>query len=241
MSTVIKAGQTGPILGRLSTVDLADHLAQADAVVQEARRQAAEIVAAARRQKDEALDQARRAGYEAGKQEGYRAGAEAGRAQAYDDTTQRFDEQQSSLVESMRKTIADVEAMKDSLRIAAERDVLEFAIGIASKLTFAIGRTHHESAQENFRRALALVGSQTNLAVHVHPDDLASMETFAPSVVSDLQAGGSVSVKADAGVAPGGCRVQNDRTDIDATLDTQVKEMVALLLGERDDAKGDHG
>ncbi len=49
MSTVIKAGRGGPILQRLSTVDLADHLAEAEAVIAEAKRRAAQIVVTAER------------------------------------------------------------------------------------------------------------------------------------------------------------------------------------------------
>jgi flagellar biosynthesis/type III secretory pathway protein FliH len=39
-------------------------------------------------------------------------------------------------------------------------------------------------------------------------------------------------VVADEGIVPGGCIVRTERSEVDVTLDTQVAEIVALLLGE---------
>ena len=66
MPAVIKAGRTGEIQKRLSTVDLADHLAQARAFVEAAERQASRIIADAKRATDETLARARKQGHEDG-------------------------------------------------------------------------------------------------------------------------------------------------------------------------------
>ncbi len=44
MSTVIKANEGGRLLRRLSTVDLADHLAEAQGVIDQAKQCASQIV-----------------------------------------------------------------------------------------------------------------------------------------------------------------------------------------------------
>jgi flagellar biosynthesis/type III secretory pathway protein FliH len=129
----------------------------------------------------------------------------------------------------MEAAISQIDAMKEDLRIAAEKDLIDFAVSVAGKLTFAIGRVHKEAAQANLQRALSLVASGTDLTVRVNPDDAASMETFAKSVLSRVDASRAVAIVTDETLAPGGCQVMAGKTEIDASLETQVAEMVALL------------
>ena len=231
MSSVIKAGQAGPILRQLSTVDLADHLAKADAVVEQAKRQASQIVAKAKRDAELALEEARKRGYEAGYAQGNEQGIASGHEAAYKESIERFNKKHGDIVAVMQHSVEKFEAMKEEIRIAAERDVLEFAVQIASRLTFAIGRLHRESVVENLSRSLRLVGSKTDLTVRVHPEDAESVRTFAQSVLQQMDAARTVNVVEDESLSPGGCKVLSERTDVDATLTAQVSEMVALLLG----------
>jgi flagellar biosynthesis/type III secretory pathway protein FliH len=60
---------------------------------------------------------------------------------------------------------------------------------------------------------------------------LASIETFAASLLDQVGASRAVNVVPDDSVAPGGCKVESGRTGIDATLEAQVDEMTSLLLG----------
>lgn len=235
MSTVIKAGQAGPVLKHLSTVDLADHLAEADAVVAQARRKAAHIVARTKREAEEAVRRAGESGYEAGHKRGYEQGLKAGYDAAHRESIELFTAQHASIVAAMQGAVAEVDAIKQDLRIAAERDLLDFAVSVASKLTFAIGRTRREAALANLQRALPLVAAHTDVAIRVHPDDLASIEMFAESVLQQVDASRSVAIVADDTLAPGGCKVLSGRTEIDSTLETQVAEMVSLLADTKID------
>ena len=66
MSTVIKAGETGRLLRRLSTVDLVDYVQEGRAVVLEAERRAASIIEEAHRESERLSELASREGREAG-------------------------------------------------------------------------------------------------------------------------------------------------------------------------------
>lgn len=234
-STVIKAGSGDVALSRLSTVDLADHLAEARAVVAAAKRRADAVVAAAHTNADEVLDEARRRGHESGYAEGMEKGTKDGHKAAFDAATKKFDAQHADLVADLGHAIGEIDRIKDDLRIAAERDVLDFAVTLATKITFTVGRLNREAAQENFRRALRRVANKTDLSVRVHPSDLESMKTFAPSVLKRAGDSPALCVEADDSLTPGGCVVRTGRTEVDASLDTQIDEMVSLLLGKRKD------
>jgi len=231
MPTVIKAREAGPLLRRLSNVDLADHLAEARSVIAEARRRASQIISAAEAEAARVLATARQGGHEAGFQSGYTEGVKEGHRAAHEEAIQRFEQQQGHLVEGMQAAIKSIDEIKEGLRIAAEKDLLEFAVQVATKLTFAIGKIHRESAVENLERAIKLVGAQTQLTIHVHPDDVAAMDMFARDVLKQAAVSRAVELVADDSLAPGGCRVDSGGTFIDATLETQVAEIVCLLLG----------
>lgn len=239
MSTVIKANQAGPLLRRLSTVDLADHLAEADSIIQEAKRNAARIISEAEIDTTRYVIQMRQSAQEMGYRQGYDEGRKAGYEDAYEEYRALFEQQQSGLVEMMQQSVSAIDEMKEELHIAGERDLLEFAVAVATKLTFAIGRLHREAAVANFQRALHQVGSNTDLTVRAHPDDLATLTAFAEKTLGHVRESPCVDLIADDSIAPGGCIVSADRTTIDATLETQLDEIVSLLLtdeAEPDDA-----
>lgn len=231
MSTVIKAGSAGPILQRLSTVDLADHLAEAEAVIAEAKRRAAQIVTTAERDAVRLREQARQEGHKEGLDQGRTEGTRLGRDAAWEAATGKFDAQQAGVVSVMEKAIAEIDSMKGDLVIHAEQHLLDFAVRIATRLTYAIGRLDRESARANLDRVLRLVDSKTNLVVHVHPDDLSAIEAFAVTVLQKAEGSRSLKIVEDAATAPGGCRVVYGGFEVDATLDTQIEEMVTLLMG----------
>ena len=108
---------------------------------------------------------------------------------------------------------------------------------IASKLTFDIGRSHREAAVENLKRALQLVSSKTDVTIRVHPDDIASMKTFSASTLEQMHASRAVKIIPDESFAPGGCVLESIKTIVDAKLETQIEEIVSLLLGRK--AKAD--
>jgi flagellar assembly protein FliH len=229
VSTVIKAGQTGRIELRLGAIDLADHLGEAQRVVEAARTEAARIVADALRQAGEdvagAMERARREGYE----KGHAEGAAAGRTEALANARQTFANQQAGLVAMFQSAVAEIEAGKERLELAAEKDLLDFAIALAARLTFAIGRLHRESARENLDRALALVAEKSDVTVRCHPDDLTSLSQFAGSVANP--GGRRVQLAADESIKPGGCILRWGRAEVDASLDMQLTELVRSLVG----------
>ncbi len=234
MGTVIKVGESSHVLRRLSPVKLTDHLAEAHAVLDEARHEAREIAAEARRKSVTERADVRESGRQTGYDEGYAEGTTAGYKAAHDEAVQRFEKEQADLSGALKGAFTEIDSMKRELAIAAERDLLEFAVLLAEKLTFAIGSTRSESVIENVRRSLRVVGSQTDLVIRVNPKDKQSLEVFADSVLRQAEGSSSVSIVADEAIRQGGCTVKTAGTSVDARLETQVDEIVALLLGKRE-------
>ena len=231
-STVIKYGKTGPILKRLSTVDLADHLGEARELVDAAKEQAARVVAVAEAERERLAIEVEEAAKNRGYEVGYAEGRSAGHVAAFEESKKTFERQHANIVKHMQQTVTQIVEMKESLRIAAERDVLAFAVKLATDLTFSIGRLSCKSAIENVKRSLRLVGLRTDLTIRVHPDDASAMETYAAAAVRHIEQTSVFAVVTDDSLSPGGCIVETDRSVVDATLETQTQELTSLLLGD---------
>lgn len=231
-STVIKAGHMGSVLQRLSRVDLADHLREADAVVAAARRQAEEMLRQAHDEVDRLHEAARREGHARGFGEGRAQGLKDGHEEAFRQASEKFASEQAQAMQLVTQVISEFEARKRELLAEAGEDLLRFAVEVAGRLTFDIGARHGEAAKANLQRALAKISSATDLTIRANPGDASTLETFAADHVKSWGEAVHVRMIADENIAPGGCVVTAGATQIDADLSTLVRQMNAAILGE---------
>lgn len=238
MSTIIKANQSGKALHRPLAVDLADHLREAKLVLENARRQAEETItqatSQAQRLQAAARDEAHGAGFREGKELGYKeghaAGEAAGRQEALAQARAAFEQEHAHLLSDLQRAIAEIEKRKEEIRTDAQRHVLDFAIRLAAKMTYAYGATSQHAVLGNLSRALECVNAKTQLTVRIHPRDVAALEQMAPEELEKLRGGHEVRLVPDDSIARGGCVVRTQQTEVDATLESQMAEIVSLLI-----------
>jgi flagellar assembly protein FliH len=236
--TVIKAGDALQVERQIRPVDLADHLAEASQVVERARREAAALVEQGKREADELRAGAREAGQQEGHKAGWDAGWAAGHQQAREEARQAFETRHLSMVQALQAATATLDGQRESLALQGERDLLRFAMRVAGELTFAVGRTYPEAAVANLRRCLERVQQRCDLVVYAHPQDLETLKEFATKEWEALGEGHAVRFEADESMAPGGCKVTGRETEVDASLDTQIEQLVQLFLGGGCEATG---
>lgn len=231
MTTVIKPGAEFRAISAATPLHLSEHVAEAHALVERARREAQRITTEAKEIARRYFEESKRQGYAAAYKEGFERGEAAGQKQAFDESTARFEQAHASLAQAMTAATGEVETAKTDLQIAAQRDLLGFAVRVASAMTREIGRTDSKTVEENLRRAIRLVGADTDVTIRVNPKDAETMRVFAPKLFKQLRDGEHVDVVADEAIAPGGCTLAAGETEVDATLDTQIEIMVKTLLG----------
>jgi flagellar assembly protein FliH len=231
MSTVIKKGETGRLLQRLCSLDLADHLAEARHVVAAARREAQGIVAKAKGESVRLREEARRLGHREGREQGHAEGFADGQAQGLAEATARFNREQADLATSMTSVIESIEQRKRDLLIEANRDVLEFAVAVASKVTRRVGEVDRQAARANVEEALRLVGEKTDLTMRVNPVDAETLRRFAADRAEQLGQQQHLRVVEDESLAPGGAVLTASGVEVDASIETQLEQITTLLLG----------
>jgi flagellar assembly protein FliH len=164
------------------------------------------------------LEELERSAFARGRAEGLRAGADAANRQA--EATSRRIEQ----------TIKELNVLKGEIVHQTERQVVELAMAIAHRILQRQLTMDRSLLLAMARVALDRLGEQTAATIRLHPDDYALV-----TAGSDLEsAGGTLRIVADPVVSRGGCVVQTDFGQMDASLDGQFRELARVLLGDVD-------
>lgn len=170
------------------------------------------------RQIQEALAAAREAGREEGYRDGHAAGEAAGRDAGLAEI-QAAAARLSAIAEGFASATRACEA-----QLAGE--LLELALRIARQVIRAEVRQHPEWLVDVVREAmLALPSQHGHPTLFVHPSDAALVR----AQLAESLAHTGWRIAEDASIEPGGCRVENGASEVDATLGSRWKRVVDAI------------
>ncbi|MCG3137970.1 MAG: hypothetical protein HJJLKODD_01826 [Phycisphaerae bacterium] len=236
MSAILKAGTATERRVRQNTYQFRDLEQEGRRIIDEARQRAAELISAAQVQAQQIREQARRSGQQQGSTVGYEEGLAKGSTEGLAEARKNFQNQHQHLVEMMTALCDDVERQRvDRLR-SAERELVNFALGVARKVIKIEGQWNREVAPANLRAALEMVIKPTDLVVRVHPADLETMQAFATQQAEKLVRLGHLHLLADESLQPGDVRVETATGEIDARLDEQMEQIARTVCGRSAEA-----
>jgi flagellar biosynthesis/type III secretory pathway protein FliH len=156
------------------------------------------------------------AAYRQGFSEGERAGQAAARSES------------ETVLQQFAAAMDQYDALADSLRKDAERQVVSLSLAVARKMVGHALTTRPEALTGLIKEALKRVADHGRIRIRVHPDHLARVQQALPSfgdVVSKLE---RLSVEADVAVNQG-CVLETDFGELDACLETQFQVVEDLF------------
>ena len=214
---------------------LTDH---ADALLRESRAQAEELLRDARVEADRLVADARTHGFDEGFDNGKREGAdrgyvegrEQGLREAREHADREFASQHEQLVDMLKQVLGTVDGARKELVAAAQRDVLVLAVAIAERITKRAGQLDPNVAVENVKAAVELVSATSELVFRVHPRDMATLQEAAPALAETIGGLERLHWVEDPDVTPGGCLIRMAGGEIDATLETQLQQIITELI-----------
>jgi len=232
MARIIKASSTAACdPGEDGVMNLADIAAEARAVILDARKDAARIVAEARGVADAACEQAAEKGYAEGfargQNDGYADGHKQGLAEARDELAARAE----GLIELAEKVVRELSAARAELLHRGRCEMLDFALELAAKIVGRVAVRDAAAARENLRKALDLADCAQEICVKVHPSQLADLRESLPRFAEALGRTGEARLVGDEEISPGGVKLFSPQGEIDATIETQLSNIVEALLG----------
>jgi flagellar assembly protein FliH len=154
------------------------------------------------------------------REEAYREGLAAGRQEA----TQQMDAERAAL---QRLTEAFQEMVQD-LEQTLANDVLSMSLELTKLIVREAIRVRPELVLTVVREAVSsLTGLDEQTAVHVHPADAALLREVARS--DPALASLPWKIVEDSRIERGGCKLETAASEVDATLETRWRRVIAAL------------
>ena len=163
-------------------------------------------------------------GRERGYNDGLQRGLAEGRERALNETRAQVQATQQQLMAVCEALYEPVQAQDEALEELLTAMVCRLTQGLVQR------ELHTDSSHilEIVKQALAAlpVGSR-NITIHLNPDDLALVETYAEEQQKDWQFGG------DTELLPGGCRLETRESLVDYSVEKRTEVLLSEFLDKQ--------
>jgi flagellar assembly protein FliH len=131
------------------------------------------------------------------------------------------------------RELLELAAARASALQAQEDKIRELALIFAGKLTAHAFEQEPSAIEALLRPLLASVRRARRVAIRVHPEAVAFVESRLPALAGYEALEGALEVAGDPGIAHGGCVIESDLGELDARLETRLSELCRALGWER--------
>ena len=154
---------------------------------------------------------------------------ERGREQGALEATRAAQQVRSGHMERIGQVIANLQVALDQLGSGGADALLDLSLEVARQVIRGELALRRDAVLPAVREAIALIVDHTaHPRVHLSPQDF---DLVSAELGADASHRGCRFV-ADPSVPPGGCRIETQQGEIDATLETRWRRVVATLGGE---------
>lgn len=236
MGVILKSKVIGSSDLQPSAFNFADIRAEAEQILQRARRElddararAEAIVIQAKDQIEETKRQAKAQAYKEGYEKGQAEGLQAGHEQALTEAKQDFATQSRELQESLQHVLSDVSDRRHELVARAHQELLALAIATGEKIVRKRIELDPSAVETNVRAAIDMVASRTAIKIRMNPADVETLKLLCPERAAAFDALRDISFIEDDAVELGGCLIETAGGQIDTQVSTQIDNIVQYL------------
>jgi flagellar assembly protein FliH len=229
---VIKRQHASGLLKEAIVLDLGDIAQQGARIEAAAHAKAKQIEEAAQQRADELTKHASAEGFEQGRTAGLEAGQAEGRQQGHDAAFQEMAEQLTQLQQNWSEAAQQWETQRLTLETQAQQNVIELALRLTEKIVHRAVRIDNQVVLDQVRAALTHALGDHDVTVRISPDDRGVCDTAMPAFLDEMARFKHISITEDSAIGRGGCVIDFGLGQVDATLETQLRRAVELLLPE---------
>ncbi|WP_066637287.1 FliH/SctL family protein [Desulfolucanica intricata] len=201
-----------------------------DAVRAAAEKESAEILAAAQNQANGILEKALQK-VEEMTQNAYREGYEKGYREAVD----KAREEAESIKLAAVKVLEQAEAERKEMLAALENEVVSLSVKIAEKLVAKQLELNQDTILNVVKEALQLLADRDYFVIIGSPREVEIIRKNKEQFMQLLSEDARLKIIGDPGMQPGGCRIESNRGQVDAAIETRWKALLRSLVEEAGD------
>ncbi len=134
-------------------------------------------------------------------------------------------------VQAFTLALAEVNRLRESVARNSSQDMLRMVMAISEQVIRRSLEAKPEIVLSLIENALHVSVQADTYRIRISPQDLDLVNEQKPLFLASISGMKNISIIADAEITPGGCRVESDFGDVDATIETQLEEIRKLLVG----------
>jgi flagellar assembly protein FliH len=134
-------------------------------------------------------------------------------------------------LQALTQALEDVGHMRESLARNSSQDMLRMVMAISEQVIRRSLDVKPEIVLSLIENALRSSVQADSYRIRVSPQDFELVNQQKPLFLASISGMKNISISSDAEISPGGCRVESDFGDVDATIETQLEEIRKVLVG----------
>ena len=219
-------GRTGGAV----VLDLGDIARQAEALRAAAIAQAEGVVEEARRERERLIAGAADIGFKEGEARGHEAGLHAGFDEGRRTVFEEHARQIAAIEAGWTRALDDFESRRARILEESRRDVLRLALEIAQRATHRAVAADEAAVEAQLAAAIHAVLEPHSIVALIHPDDAELAAAAMPRLVARLSGSPHIEIRPDPALAHGECIIRTTGGEVDARLSTQLDRIAETLL-----------
>jgi flagellar assembly protein FliH len=154
-------------------------------------------------------------------EEAYARGRQDGQAQV----EQRLE----STTQALTQALEDVCRLRESLAQTGSQDMLRLVMAVAEQIIRRTAEVDPEVVLSIIKNALQASVQADSYRIRINPADLEGVTRQKPLFLASISGLKNLNFEADADISPGGCRVDSELGDVDATIESQLESIRQAL------------
>jgi flagellar assembly protein FliH len=174
---------------------------------------------------------------EEARQEGYNRGYEQSKKDAEEEHLRRMEEYKKNQLDpqllQMAQMIESIQSAWTILHTKLEETVITISLAIAGRIVKKEITRDSQIVLPQIREALKRITGVEKLMLHVNPKDEELVRQHRAQLLAAAGSVRDIILESDEKVSPGGCVLESESGNVDATIETQMKKIAELLTEDR--------
>jgi len=231
---IIKSYNATTLLKSAIVLDLGDVTRQAQHLRQKSQDDAQRIIEEANSQvealRQTAHDESAKKGYEEGHDTGLREGFEEGLKVGQERAVAAAKDELERIEQTWTDAMNQWESKRQEIERQARRSVVEFAVRFAEKVVHRAIEVDCDVVVDQVSHVLSCVLRPTDITVQICKEDRPVLEKAMPRLLGEMANVKHMNLVEDDSIKRGGCVVSYGQGRIDASIETQLKNLADLFL-----------
>jgi flagellar assembly protein FliH len=125
-------------------------------------------------------------------------------------------------VQALTQALEEVSRLREALALSGTQDMLRLVMAVAEQVVRRRIEVDQQVILEVIKNALQASVRSDSYRILISPADLELVTTQKPLFLASISGLKNLSIETDSTITPGGCRVDSELGDVDATIESQL-------------------